>query len=593
MPREQLLGLAADVDRLLAAGATAAAGHDGLSRRGRALRELGQKVAALVPVADAVERVTSSSSREVGRAFLDLVVMARQLRGSLAATGPDGALQTIEASGPWQTPTPTRDVYNAHEALTGDASSSALEDAAERQVTGDLRLVPSALAALESNKTSIADVVAEKVLPAVGRGVLPDLLAKLDLKGKSADARRLLAVCKIDPKIGADLCRKGLNEGSPALKIQALECLPDVGEPGEAEKIALKLWNEEKKKDVKAAALRALRKATGDEALEVLMQAMLTGDHQLIVPAMNSLQEVPHPKATERLLRQVEERNSNLPPPVSKPKKAAKKPARQSAEKADEERGKAVEHLRRFVHVFSHREDCQPARILKTLLELAHHAEAVIRHEVMLNLGMLGPQLQEVVSALTEGVRDADNGVALAAVGALEEIPPEKREASIPVLLERAADPKADEDIVCGIVGMLPKHLNRFGGKIIALLRQLLQGKNDYVRGSTLNALAEIGPPARSLLPEILEHMKADRGGLDCDKVFVNIEPEGTASIPALIELLGNKKSRIRAYALEGLTGYGPKAQAAEPLVSKLLKDRDWFVKYNAERALAAIKGES
>src|SRR5581483_4896158 len=166
MPREQLLGLVADVDRLLAAGATAAVGHDGLSRRGRTLRELGQKVSALQPVAEAVERVTTAGTREVGRAFLDLVVVARQLRGSLAGTGPAGELQAIEESGPWQTSMPTRDVYNTHEALATDASSAALKEAMEREVTGDLRLLPSVLAALESNKSSIADPVADKVLPA-------------------------------------------------------------------------------------------------------------------------------------------------------------------------------------------------------------------------------------------------------------------------------------------------------------------------------------------------------------------------------------------------------------------------------------------
>ena len=68
----------------------------------------------------------------------------------------------------------------------------------------------AALAALESNKSSIAELMADKVLPAIGRGVLPDLLAKLDLTGKTADARRLRAICKIDPRTGAELCRKVL-----------------------------------------------------------------------------------------------------------------------------------------------------------------------------------------------------------------------------------------------------------------------------------------------------------------------------------------------------------------------------------------------
>ena len=591
MPREQLLGLAADVDRLLAAGATTAAGHDGLTRRARTLRELGQKVAALQPVADAVERVTNASSREVGHAFLDLVVMARQLRGSLAGAGVEGALQAVEASGPWQTPTPTRDVYNAHQALTGDASSSVLQDAAERQVTGDLRLLPSGLAALESGNANLADMVADKVLPAVGRGVLPDLLAKLDLQGKAADARRLRAICKIDPKVGAELCRKGLSKGSPAVKIQALQCLPDVGQPGEAEKIGLQLWKE-KKKDVRVAALGALRKATSHEALEVLMQALLHEDLDFVYPAMEGLVESPHPKASERLLRQVEERNASLPPPVPKPKKGAKKEARKAAEKAEEEREKVVEELRRFINVFAGRKDVDRTQVLKTLLSLAHHAEAAIRYEVVGDLAKLGPDVKEVVPALIEAVGDADHEVAEAAIDALSEFPPAKRETAIPILLERAADPKTNEAMVSGITGMLPGHMDRFGDKILPLLRQLLQRKNDDLREAAVTALAEIGPPARKLLPEILECVKADCADLTCDEVFVKIEPEGTISIPELIQLLTHKKSRVRAYALEGLTGYGPKAQAAEPLITKLLKDRDWWVKYKAELALIAIKGE-
>lgn len=585
MPREQLLGLAADVDRLLAAGATAAVGHDGLSRRGRTLRELGQKVAALQPVADAVERVTAARAQETGRAFLDLVVMARQLRGSLAGTGPAGALQAIEESGPWQTPMPARDVYNAHDALTADTSSSALHGAAEREVTGDLRLLPSALAALESSKSSIADLVADKVLPAVGRGVLSDLLAKLNLKGKTADARRLRAICKIDLKIGAELCRKGLSEGSPALKTQALHCLPDVGIAGEAEKIGLEMWKE-KKKDMRVAALAALRKATSDEALEVLVQALLVvDDWQTIRPALEVLAELPHPKATERLLREAEQRLAALPSPVPKAKTGAKKDVITKAEKA---RYEAVSILCYFLAALGGRKDAQSTRVLKTLLDLAHHADKRIRLQVMQVLTRLGPEVKGVVPALTEAVGDADPQVAGVAVGALSHLPPDKREAAIPTLIEWTRNSGEYHYIVSIAAWMLPKHMDRFGDKILDLLGHLLEKKNEVLRSAAIGALSEIGPPARKLLPQILEQAKLGNASANFVDVFANIEPEGTNSIPALIELLKERKT-VRCNALEGLAGYGPRARAAEEAVTKLTKDRDWMVKYKSEMTLKAI----
>ncbi len=109
MPREQLLNLAVDVDRLLDAGATAAVGNENLLRRGRTLRDLGKKVAALNPVADAVEKLTQASGNAVGSAFLDLVAMTRQVRASLAGTGIAGDLKPVAESGPWQTPLSVRD----------------------------------------------------------------------------------------------------------------------------------------------------------------------------------------------------------------------------------------------------------------------------------------------------------------------------------------------------------------------------------------------------------------------------------------------------------------------------------------------------
>lgn len=87
MPHEQLLALATDVDRLLAAGAATATGNDTLRRRAGVLRDLGRKVPALNAVADAAERVVQASPKKATPAVLDLVTTMRQVRASLSTAG--------------------------------------------------------------------------------------------------------------------------------------------------------------------------------------------------------------------------------------------------------------------------------------------------------------------------------------------------------------------------------------------------------------------------------------------------------------------------------------------------------------------------
>jgi HEAT repeat protein len=589
MPREQLLGLVANVERLLAAGATAAVGHEGLSRRGRTLRELGQKVPALLPVADAVERVTSSSSREVGHAFLDLVVMARQLRGSLAGTGPEGPLQLIELSESWQTPMPTRDVYNAHEALTTDTWSSVLHGAVQHEVTGDLRLVPSALAALESNKSNLSDLVADKVLPSLGRGVLPDLKAKLVLKGKTADARRLWTICKIDPKVGADLCRQALSEGSPALKIQALECMPDVGESGEAEQVGFRLCSD-KKKEVRLAALSALRRATGDEALQTLIEALSHEDEAVHERALEVLGALPHPRTTERLLREVKERSSAHSLPVAKPNRSAKKNAAKANQESEAAREKAVFQLSRFVAALGGRREDKNPEAIETLQTMTSHSHEVVRRAAIVGLVKLGPATPVVVPTLIEALNDSQFLVVNEAVKSLVNFAPEFRERALPALLERAHGPNGPS-VAHDIAAVFPAHMDRFADAILTLLRQMLKNRN--LHSSAVKALAGIGPDAQGLLPDLFAIIESGVDYAYLGRVFANIEPEGTTSIPTLIELLNGREAIVRRNALEGLEGYGPKAQAAAEAVAKLTKDRDWFVKRKAEMVLKSITGDA
>jgi HEAT repeat protein len=262
MPKEQLKALAADVDRLLVAGTAVAAADEGLRRRGKALRDLGQKVPVLGQIADAVEHVSGAPPEKATPALLDLLKVVRQVRASLVSAGVEGKLEPVQASGPWSSDLAADDVYTLEEALTrsGSGRMESLQRAVERNAVADLRLVGPYLAALDGYH-ELADRVAFHALPAFGRSVLEELRRDLNLKGKAVDGRRLHAICRIDLDLGQDLWRKALEEGSAAVRVAAVHCLPVVLSAEEAEQTLRKLADAENNSDsrIRGAALQALR----------------------------------------------------------------------------------------------------------------------------------------------------------------------------------------------------------------------------------------------------------------------------------------------------------------------------------------------
>src|SRR5258708_17698883 len=116
MPKQTLIDLTNDVTRLLVAGGQQASGDDGLRRRGQRLRELGKQVAALNPIADAVDKVLTASPKQASPALLDLAVVVKQVKASLTAHGETGPFEPIPG-GTWSTATPVRDLYTLQEQL--------------------------------------------------------------------------------------------------------------------------------------------------------------------------------------------------------------------------------------------------------------------------------------------------------------------------------------------------------------------------------------------------------------------------------------------------------------------------------------------
>jgi HEAT repeat protein len=303
MSREVLQELVRDVRRLLAAGTTGLAGDAGLRRRGQALSALAAKVPALAPVAGAVGRVLDAPPSGSAAALCELLHLTRQLQAGLASAGCDGAAAVVEKSGPWQTAAAVRDVveWGAASFHADSKDLQKMRGAVGRPDFADLRLVQPLLKRLASPASAEErDVLSEQALPAFGAALLSDLRGRLNLQGTFADARRLRALCAIDPKQGATLCRQAVADGSPAVKEHALRLLTRLA-PADAERAALDVLASKGRWELREAAFRVLAASRDDRALDALVKALGSTD-DLWGTVEDVLAHNPHPRATARLL---------------------------------------------------------------------------------------------------------------------------------------------------------------------------------------------------------------------------------------------------------------------------------------------------
>jgi hypothetical protein len=593
MSREQLLGLADDVDRLLVAG-VAAAGGDSLRRRGATLRELGKKVPALVPVADAVERVVAAN--KPGPAFLDLLVMGRQLRGSLAAAGVEGPLAPLPAGASWRTPLPVRELRPVYEALTvpGAGREGCLQDAVARNLFADLRLTAALFEALEDGYAPVADAAAEQGLPALGIGVLDELLSNLKLDGKALDARRLRAVCRIEPKVGAGLCRKALAEGSAALRVEALNRLPEVGGADEAEKEGLKYCGD-KSRDVRAAALRSLAAGKGEEALATLLAALDDKEFAVRLAATRSLAESRHPRAAARLLAELQ---GLLPLLEEGPKKKAKKGSSGKRTGLPPKADATTLRAQSLVDALGKRKDGDRAAAARTMLALFPGGDPQLLFWVVAALGEMGPVIPEIAPALVDALAVKDNLLPFKALAVLEEFPPAERLAAVPALARFVEGGAGDNDDRVRALAFLCEHGDG-RREVLAAARAALADRGltkDYGIWDVLEALGKLGPRGKPLLPEIWSAFRdaperRTYGMSEAGKAVARIDPEGAEAIPELIGMLGQKKKLVWALALHSLAAYRSKAREAIPAVELLTKSKDSYTKDLAEQTLQALKG--
>jgi hypothetical protein len=249
---------AKEVRRLAIAGSPLAVGDFRLKKLVAPLEQAGAKVPVFAQVAKAVNEVVNGPEAESAARLLSLSTLLNAILYTQGVSGADGDYRALEVS-PTKgasTRTTARVLKPLIQAMTssGGGRIETIKAAVERGLFNDLRLIAPSIQALGDTYPEIADLVAEKILPNFGPGIIPQLRSAFDLKGKKHDARKLAVMHQLDPAGTVELCKTALADGSPEVRIAAIECLgrhedclPLVLEQAEA-----------KNKQVRAAALEAL-----------------------------------------------------------------------------------------------------------------------------------------------------------------------------------------------------------------------------------------------------------------------------------------------------------------------------------------------
>jgi HEAT repeat protein len=208
---------------------------------------------------------------------------------------------------------------------------------------------------------------------------------------------------------------------------------------------------------------------------------------------------------------------------------------------------------------------------LQEMLEKSKDVD--VRLTVVQVLRIIGP---EAVPALVRALRrDADLGVRRQAAYALGTIGRDA-EPAIPDLMEALRDP--DLGPVAG------QALGRMGPKAAAPLLAVLHDKSSKVRGYAYNALEQLGPALKPVIPDLVRQLKGDEATRTATARLLHMI--GPDTIPALLTAMRDKED---TYAWLVIGQLGPKATGALPALLDLLKDKEPVVRQRAARALGIM----
>lgn len=195
------------------------------------------------------------------------------------------------------------------------------------------------------------------------------------------------------------------------------------------------------------------------------------------------------------------------------------------------------------------------------------------RKKAVTILGWSGPG---ALPALVELTGDKDDQVRAEAVDMLCLIAPNPEDA-VPVLEGLLDDPDADVRVRSALSIWRIKHSTT--PRTIDVLIEALTCKSAATQARAVQALAEIGPPAKKATPALIVLLRTNRewkaieAGITEHTAHALGKIRAKEAVPALIEVLEGPEYSAYEDAVNALGMIGPDAKAAVPALRRILND--------------------
>lgn len=306
MAKDTLKQLDVSIDGMFFTGAQVARTNAELAASRTKLAPIAAKIPAIRRVTEQVAKLEQAEGKSAASELLDLALLLAQVRTAQAVPqlpAENAEWKDLPPAAKIGSPLLPTELQNLVGALTntGEIKNRAamIGDAVFRGTARDLRILSLCVPALSDSY--IADVVETRLIPMMGQAVVPELRKALDIeKGRTLDQRILRAIVRIEGAHATYILNEAIERGSADMRSVAIEEFGKVA-PHEAEPIAVTLVEKDRSKEVKLAAIRALARAQGDAALDVLIRSF-GGSAEMRAAAEASLMQSTHPHATEKII---------------------------------------------------------------------------------------------------------------------------------------------------------------------------------------------------------------------------------------------------------------------------------------------------
>lgn len=281
-----------EVRKLLIAGSEMTVDNFKLKKILPGMKKSGESVPVFARVADAMEAAINPDTGKSQERLLELANIVNAIVYTQGETAIQGEMKKVECAGlSYSTDIPYRKLKPVISALTtkGSGRLEVIRQFFNEGIFKDLRLIVPLIEGLGDGYAEISDLVFN-IIKEYGDSLIPVLKRSMDINGGKRDARIVELISELRGRGEKEFYLNAIEKGSSEVKVSAVKALKVLPE---CEDLLIEL-SDDKKKEVREAALYALGKIKSGSAVKCLFKALRGKDRDItLVPIKdNNSQEI-------------------------------------------------------------------------------------------------------------------------------------------------------------------------------------------------------------------------------------------------------------------------------------------------------------